>query len=396
MTEVRPELDLTAVRRMVTCLEELLNLVYPPPANVDIITLEDMQHRYRLTGFGIPAITAIQQSQRILRASKDYVQIGLSAFHTGLIYLYWGQCLGAAQHFAEARRQWRFVDATSSICLSFFAEGTALHQVLHFEPAMGCYGQVEQWLPRLKLTTPSANLDQYIIKLNEVLAAALRDLRQRMWPRDEEIGTTGEEREVSSPPPPGVETEAEREEEERERPSTPPPRAHIIQEQPTPPVTTDESISRNDLSIPAPIIQARAEGPTAAFKLTAAYYTWYQVEYRLGDFLPTVQKDTWLLVDTRPRPLYKKDDLLVIGSNHTTVGSITIRSQNSTQGSRIYLLAQSLDDQRPFTRDESGAVTIGKSQIKMLVETGFGPLETDDLWGVVIGCWINAVPLAVD
>jgi hypothetical protein len=86
----------------------------------------------------------------------------------------------------------------------------------------------------------------------------------------------------------------------------------------------------------------------------------------------------------------------VIGSNHTTVGSITIRSQNSSQGSRIYLLAQSLDDQRPFTRDESGAVTIGKSQIKMLVETGFGPLETDDLWGVVIGCWINAVPLAVD
>ena len=178
-------INLNHVRRAGHMLGDLLNLLYPPPPNPDIITLEDVLNRYRLTGLGVPAITALQQAQRIVRAGKDYSQIGLCEFHIGLIYLYWGHSLAAVQQFAEARRQWSFADETAAICLSYFAQGQAQYWALHYESAMGCYHKTEQWLPRLKLVPPSANLDEFVTRMTELLHEAQAMLREKMWPPDE-------------------------------------------------------------------------------------------------------------------------------------------------------------------------------------------------------------------
>ena len=98
----------------VTLLSDLLACLYPEPGP-DILTLDDFRLRYRLTGLGPLAVSAIQQAQRINRDTGRFNEIGLCEFHVGLIYLDWADFQGAIEQFRAARLQWSFIDKTAAI-----------------------------------------------------------------------------------------------------------------------------------------------------------------------------------------------------------------------------------------------------------------------------------------
>lgn len=171
-------------------LTQLVSLLYPHRRNLDLITLADIQRRYPLTGLGVPAMRAIEQSQRIVRATNDFHLMGLCEFHVGLIYLFWGDFRGASQQFAEARRQWSFVNATAAVCLSLFAEGRAQEFAHHHEGAMTCYGKAEQRLPRMRFDQSQEGLRRFASLLGHELRQAregLRLLLQETWQDQENL-----------------------------------------------------------------------------------------------------------------------------------------------------------------------------------------------------------------
>ncbi len=180
----------TQAAATVALLTRLVRILYANQRNLDIVTVEDVERRYPLTGLGAPALQAIEQSQRIVRATNDYHLIGLCEFHVGLIYLFWGDNRGASQQFAEARRQWSFVNATAAVCLALFAEGRAQEFAHHHEGAMTCYGKAEQQLPRVRFDQTRAGLRHFAstlaLELQQV-KEALRLVLQEMWQEQEQV-----------------------------------------------------------------------------------------------------------------------------------------------------------------------------------------------------------------
>ncbi|MCA9932970.1 MAG: hypothetical protein KC415_03560 [Anaerolineales bacterium] len=176
------------IHAAVDILTRLLEMLYPNQANLDIVTVADIQRRYPLTGLGAPAMRAIEQAQRIVRATNAYQLIGLCEYHIGLIYLHFGDSRGASQQFAAARRQWSFVNATAAVCLSLFAEGRAQELALHHESAMTCYSKAEQRLPRIRFDPVKDNFRRFTSTLAHELAQSkesLRQLLQQAWPDQE-------------------------------------------------------------------------------------------------------------------------------------------------------------------------------------------------------------------
>lgn len=132
---------------MIETIESLLEHLYPDTPPIDILTRES-------TNPSIPhtreaqAMAAIAQAQRINRDS-DYDCSGLCEFHIGIIYLQWRDFSGAGQQFALARRQWRFVDRQTAVCLTHFAEGYTLEANFAYETALTAYKRVAYCLPQL-------------------------------------------------------------------------------------------------------------------------------------------------------------------------------------------------------------------------------------------------------
>ncbi len=192
-------------------LNDLLVQLYPDPVP-DIFTLNDFLRRYRLTRLGEPALKAISQSERINRVHGDHTQMGLCAFHIGLIFLHSGDFRSAAGQFEEAQRQWRFADRAAAIALALFAEGQALEYAHSFEKAMGCYQKMVQWLHRAEMKGKDASRP-FLVLLRQQLADAQESLRGQMWAGEPEpmpptakiayeSPTVQEYVPASSPPPP--------------------------------------------------------------------------------------------------------------------------------------------------------------------------------------------------
>ncbi len=368
-------LNIDAVRQNIEHLRVMLDYLYPHDISVDIITLKDVQTRYPLTGLGAPAISAIQQSHRILRGTKDFEQSGLAAFHTGLIYLHWGECLMAAQQFAEARQQWQLVHNASSICLSYFAEGCAQHHIFHYEDGMSNYNQTERWLARLKITEPSSHHDQFLRLLTDRLATAMHNLREKLWPPEQEKVQDQEQVQETAVPsytPP--------------QPTPTPEQISLITETPI------EPISEMANNIPAPIItltNGQSHSPIPALHTTSHTHRWYEVEDKQNNFLPDIHKGAWLLIDTQFQRPFEAGDLIIIGANDDNMdGSIPVRPFSHTRPfDRIYL--SKVEFTGSFTRDtNSGEVTL-------ILDTGTRQVQTENIIGIVIGAWLSSFKMEI-
>ena len=355
---VRPE--------AVTVLERLLGLLFPNPPSLDCITIDDVQRRYRLTGLGAPALAAIEQSQRLVRARGDYAQTGLCEFHIGLIYFHWDDPRAAANQFALARQPWLLADDHSATCLAHFAQGLALYHAFHNEPAMLQFGRAERLLARDVHGPQAARQATLVEHLRPLLTAAQEALRESLWPADR--------------PP--------------EAPAAPPERLYVPvpparDSAPQPPVAKSDSAARRAFERPPPPLDRSTRalppisnlpgglgdvprGPVPGHIVVDDRFGWYVIAERRGSFLPAVVAGTWLLADSEPdeRPA-ARGEYVIVGSRRAGLGSIAVQPiSRSSVVPHVYLGYRAVgpDGAARILLDDSPGATTDDAQVLAVVE----------------------------
>ncbi len=354
----------------VTVLERLLGLLFPNPPSLDCITIDDVQRRYRLTGLGAPALAAIEQSQRLVRARGDYSQTGLCEFHIGLIYFHWDDPRAAANQFALARQPWTLADDHSAACLTHFAQGLALYHAFHNEPAMLQFGRAERLLARVVHGVQAARHAALLDQLRPLLMAAQEALREDLWPADrppEGQATPPERLYVAVPPA-------------RDAPpaATPPPAAR------------SDSAARRAFDRPPPSLDRATRalppisnlpgglgdvprGPVPGHIVVDDRFGWYVIAERRGSFLPAVAAGTWLLADSEPdeRPP-ARGEYVIVGSRRAGLGSIAVQPiSRSSVVPHVYLGYRAVGPDgaaRILLDDGQGATTADDAQVLAVVE----------------------------
>ncbi len=363
---VRPE--------AVTVLERLLGLLFPTPPSLDCITIDDVQRRYRLTGLGAPALAAIEQSQRMVRARGDYTQTGQCEFHIGLIYFHWDDPRAAANQFALARQPWMLAGDHSAICLTHFAQGLALYHAFHNEPAMLQFGRAERLLARAAHGALAARHTALVDQLRPLLTAAQEALREDLWPEDR--------------PPDAQPTPAE-------RLYVPvPPRRDTPPATTPPPVAKSDNVARRAFDRPPPPTDRATRalppisnlpgglgdvprGPVPGHIVVDDRFGWYVIAERRGSFLPAVAAGTWLLADSEPEERSAaagRGEYVIVGSRRAGLGSIAVQPiSRSSAVPHVYL----------------GYRAIGPDGAARLILDDNQPLATDDaqVLAVVEGFW---------
>lgn len=359
------------VREAVAVLNRLLALLFPEPNSLDIITVDDILRRYPLTGLGAPALAAIEQSQRILRARGEYGQVGLGEFHIGLVYLYWGDTRAAAGQFALARQPWSLASDSPAICLAHYAQGLALYHAFHNESAMMQFSRAERCLGRPQLGPQAERFQLLATEMRPLLTIAQETLRQSMWPEDRSPESvkndyltlparmTGREQAgegADGRPPAGFVRMAEA----GDTPSVPRPISNMP--------GGDANLLR---------------GPVPGHIATDDRFEWFVVTERKSDFLPHVAVGAWVLADRdlEERPTSGRE-YVVVGSRQTGLGSILV--QPVAGGGATLNCFLGYRDPAPVA-----ALPEGGSQL-VLNETGWLAAESDCLVvGVVAGLWLG-------
>ena len=354
--EARPE--------AVVLLEELLKTLYPDPPPLDCMTLSNVLARYRLTGLGVPALAAIEQSQRIVRARGEFDLIGLNEFHIGLIYLHWDDHRAAANQFALARQPWSLANDPPAICLAHFAQGLALYHAGHYEPAMLQLSRVERLLDRPAAGSHATRMAGLEAKMRPFLEVTQQTLRDQMWPKEQPAeGSTSPY--LTVPPLRGDRT--------GNGPSGSRPRAdNVIYGQAPRQSASGQSSSRagddrpsqsetaSATGIPRPYSNLPGSttfpppGPVPGHLVVDERYGWYTVVEQRGDFLPTATVGAWVLGEREPEPegASAGREYVVVGSWQAGMGSILLQPvghqtavthcylgyrETDETGSRIYL-----------------------------------------------------------
>ncbi len=317
---IRPALSdpvLRARPEPVAVLEGLLATLFPEPPSLDCITIDDILRRYPLTGLGAPALTAIEQSQRIVRARGDYGQAGLSEFHVGLIFLNWEDYRAAANQFALARQPWLLALDNPAMCLAHFAQGLALYHAFHNEPAMLHFGRTERMLKRALSGSQGERLAALAARLHPLLAVAQETLRVNLWPEDKPSETG---RGFAAPPP----STGDRRPAARDTSSE----AGARQSHERLAFARANGPGRR---VPLPIsnlpggLGELPRGPVPGHIVVDDRFGWYIVDERTGDFLPGLAAGSWLLADREaPEPPVGRD-YVIAGSRQPHLGHVTVQ-----------------------------------------------------------------------
>lgn len=306
------------MREAVAVLDRLHKILFPDPLSLDIITVENIVQRYPLTGLGAPALAAIDQSQRIVRARGDYEQGGLVEFHIGLIYLHWDDCRAAANQFALARQPWSLAGDTPAMCLAHYAQGLGLYHSYHNEAAMLQFGRAERLLNRALTGTQGERLAALGKEMRPVLQIAQETLRESLWPKEQQSAEVLQAGYLSVPPNMSPETT---------------PAAQAATE-PDPRQALRRRAERPEWArrVPLPIsnlpdgISDTPRGPLPGHITTDERFGWYQIADKKSEFLPNVTSGMWLLADREVDergPVGR--EYVVVGSVRDELGSIAVR-----------------------------------------------------------------------
>ncbi len=393
-------------------LHHLLLLLYPEPWSLDIITFMDVRRLYRLTKLGGPALTAIEQSRRILRDRAVHDQMGLGEFHVGLIYMDWDGYRAAAAPFAEARAQWSLASDTAAVCLARFAQGVALCYAAQWEAAMLHFGHVEHILDR----TPRGLRTGRFVKLSDVLRPQLKlfqeVLRDYLWPPDsiadqpgrspgDQSGAQPAEPPPSEPsqpqlvPPPLV-----------ARPEVAPPVVSPAREagngaptsRPAQPAPPPDDRSHPFVPPPQPgehsgldfrplsnLANATIEpsrAPIPGHVPDDPRFTWYVIVARYGDFLRNLPTGAFVLADAvMEKRQAARRDYVIVSSEQRGLGSILVQPSSSASALGHYYLgyritnAGDLMAARLFLNESGRAVTAADVRVLAVVEGFWYGLE---------------------
>jgi hypothetical protein len=384
---------------LATRLQALLELLFPEPPLVDILTLTDFANRYPFTRLGRLAVAAIEQSQRVTRASGDYGQMGLSEFYAGLIHLHEGQFLGAAHFFAEARRYWMFAGRTTAVCLTHLAQGIAQQGAFQYELALARYGQAERCLRRLLADDLLGRNGEFVAACRTLLSECREELAQRLQAQAEGDLTEREAQRVL--------VRAKRASQEaRTRAESSP-----AQPSPEPPPDTRPPADRPIVNLrsqppppdPAarPEEEAEREGETTAVFLpppipghqnTQPHLVWYKADpvenFDAQTWLPGVTANAHILVDTRiDRYFYNPGDLVIVNSERVN-GQIPVRPDEPSVApiqDPIFLG----EVEKPPPDDRDGPVGSDDPGSVRLSPDTEAPLFAEDIIGIVIGVWAD-------
>lgn len=347
-------------------LERLLKLLFAEEPPLDVITVANILYRYPLTGFKAPALTAMEQSQRLVRSRADFGLMGLSEFHVGLIYLYWDDCRAAANHFAAARQSWSLVGDTAAICLAHYAQGLALFHAHHNEPAMLQYGRAERLLNRTANGEQAKRLAALRGEMAELLKIAQITLREMMWPKDQAPAESLESGYLTVPDDAVSRPAAE---------ATPRARESQAPSPAAPATERPEWVKR----VPQPISQlpGSQSGPVPGHVTTDDRFGWYMIGEKRGVFLPAVSPGAWLLADREvdERPANERE-YVVVGSARADLGSVAVRPISHSSAVPYCFLGQRLADPAApggsrLVLDDSGRAPAARDAFVLAVVEGF-------------------------
>lgn len=389
-------------RASVATLQRLLAFLYPEDLPPDILGVGEVLSRYPLTGLGVPATAAIEQSRRIIRARRDFALLGLMEFHAGLIYLYWGQCYAAAEQFAAARSQWTLAGETPSTCLSHYAQGVALQHGYHLEAAMSQFGLTTRCLNRRLMGPQASRLGPLIDELLSLVEEAQGAIRPDMWPPEawSRQGRSGE----APPDPPPDDPHATDPGASDPAAGARPPEPEPAEAEPSRARTSGHPADRatheatrpprpdNGRPVPPPISNlmreapAYAAGPVPGHNAADERFRWFVVHKRRDGLLPELTEGTWVLIDRDGRPTGEAvRELVVFGAPGPGVGSVVVKPRLTMAGGVTcylgYLMPSpggdgDLTTERPLQVDDSGQAVRVPGMI---------------LLGLVVGFWHNVI-----
>lgn len=397
-------------------VEELMGLLaqlFADPPSPELITIDNIRYRYRLTGFGPPALSAIEQTQRLSRTWRDYGQIGLCDFHIGLIYLYYEDPRAAAAQFGAARRSWTLEGDAAAICLSYYAQGIALRLAYHYETAMSQYSRAEKGFSRNLIGAQATRLADFGRDLVPLVRQEQQTLREIMWPPDSappdvrpaggppgDVPGNGGGPEDGSPGGGAAGAEpADARDSERASPSAKGSLAGgqpdgVPEGQPVSEVAwpaagiavVDGAQGAAGLPLvpvpvsrlPVPLDEGEVEdlaSPVPGHRSVDDRYQWYTVHRRKDSHLPEFVEGTWLLVN-RDAPPPGEQALVVVSSREPAIGSVLVRPGPGQVSATLCYLGYYLPGQ-----DEPSLILDASGQALQIPHVL--------LLGVVVGAWHN-------
>ena len=388
-------------------LEGLLEMLYPDPPLVDIITLTEFKFRYRFSGLGVGAVAAMERAQRITRAIGNYDQMGLSEFYNGLIYLHDGQFLGAWPCFAEARRYWDFDNRATAVCLAQFAQGVAQHGAFHYELALNHYGKADRCMARFPIDDVTGEQGPFWRALRTLLAASRQSAIRQLRLIDEGPDSSAANRRIILDKPPVPPPSPPPTEEDESTAVMPPP-----EQQPAPrPASTpavDLPIFKLSSTGAKPVneqVRARSEDieeetavpfiPIPGHDNHSPYLIWMKPEpsswEEVQAFLPDIHAEDYILVDRDiENYIFKPGDLIIV-DNKQGAGSVPVEPQQPPLATRfpapIYLGKIERPPNAPIVDGPEAANTAnGRVRVSLQDER---PLYAEDIIGIVVGIWLG-------
>lgn len=374
-------------------LQALLEMLFPEPPLVDILTLNSFTFSYRFTRLGPGAVSAIERAQRVTRSSGDYSQMGLSEFYAGLIYLHEGQFLGAAQYFTEARRYWTFDGSVTAVCLTHLAQGIAQQEAYHYEPALSRYSQAERCLRRVTADLTGDNRS-FLAGCQALLADCRAELNRRMQAMDDRPDTDRSTRHVTLPPTESPATSEETSTVAESPPPPPPP--PDLRPPANPPIVRIRSEPAPIQPVPASDAEQAEQtepeislSPVPGHRTADTHLVWYKVDpaddFDVRAWRADLSADASVLVDTRiERYIFQPGDLVVVNSEQA-VGQIPVRPTLSLR--QQFPLPIFLGEvEKPPQNGRGGLPDRVAGSVKLSPNTET-PLYAEDIIGIVIGVW---------
>lgn len=389
-------------------LAELLEMLYPDPPLVDIITLAEFKFRYRFSGLGVGAVAAMERAQRITRAIGDYDQMGLSEFYNGLIYLHEGQFLGAWPCFAEARRYWDFDNRATAVCLAQFAQGVAQHGAFHYELALNHYGKADRCLARIPKDGVTGEQGPFDHALRTLLAASRESAIRQLRLMDEGSDPAEGNRRINLDKPPVPPPSPPPTDEDESTAVMPPP-----EQQPAPRPASTPAVDLPIFRLSTASAKTASEQEPAQPEMDTAQETavsfipipghdniaphliwmkpdpssWEEVQA----FLPDIGAEDYILVDRDiENYIFKPGDLIIV-DNKQGAGSVPVEPQQPPLATRypapIYLGKIEQPPDVPVV-DGQGAADTGNGRVRMSSD-GERPLYAEDIIGIVVGIWLG-------
>jgi hypothetical protein len=311
----------------IEAVAQLLDLLYLRPLP-NLLTLSLYDRRYAQPEYRRAVAYILEQTRRQIMAGRDYAQLGLCHFHTGLIHRRWDRSLDAVHFFNDARLYWNLAGQLPYVCLAQFAQAAAQHEGLLLETALLSYEKAQQYLPRIeqllsyRSQRPEAvQIKAFCSQMSTMLTDVYHRLQRELWQLGLPMPT----------PAPGQGMMATVSSSITSAPTavihqTEPPQVHADLKPTTKPVQL--AGDQDTVSEPQPMLTPDS----------ANNRRWFQLINHNANFLPSLRTGDMVLVQLASQRHYRQDDLLITANQIPE--AVSVRPQMSGNVGDAYCLGK--------------------------------------------------------